>query len=345
MQPFRPLILSSLFCLTGLLASAQGNLPDTLSAPVISTSVKFLSLEPAPAFDKRRFWASAGTGAALYTSASIAMWNAWYRNYPVTGFHTFNDMKEWRGMDKAGHLHAAYNQSNYTFQGALWTGMNRRKALWAAAGVAFGIQATIEIMDGFSEQWGFSVGDMAFNTFGIGLFVAQEMAWQEQRILMKVSSTQPNYPTGPIYSVDGGQQSSLKERADELYGTGLTETFLKDYNAMTVWASFNLSSFMGNENSKFPRWLNLALGVGAGNIYGGFENRWTDGEGIQFALDRATYPRYQQYYLAPDIDLSRIPTRHRWLKVTLGVLNWIKVPSPALEFSTNGKTVFHLFYW
>ncbi len=248
-------------------------------------------------------------------------------------------------MDKAGHFHAAFVQTNYTFQGARWTGMKRRKAMWTAAGVAFGIQATIEVMDGFSEKWGFSAGDLAFNTLGIGLFMAQETAWQDQRILLKVSSTQPNYPTTPIYSVDGGHQSSLKERANELYGSEPTETFLKDYNAMTIWASFNPRSFMSNENGRFPQWLNLAIGVGANNIYGGFGNTWTTQEGIEFVLDKDAYPRQQQFYFAPDIDLSRIPTRHRWLKVALGVLNWIKVPSPILEFNSNGKMVFHPFYW
>ncbi len=288
---------------------------------------------------------SAGTGAALYTGASIAMWHAWYSDYPLSGFHTFDDFKEWRGMDKAGHFQAAYVQSNYSFLGARWTGMDRKKAMWAGAGVAFGIQATIEVMDGFSEEWGFSTGDLAFNTLGIGLFVAQEVLWKDQRILLKVSSSPPNYPTTPISSIDGGSSTNLEIRAKELYGDAPTEVFLKDYNAMTIWASFNINSFMPEKKPKLPNWLNLAIGMGAGNVYGGFGNRWADENGAVFQLHNDDFPRYQQFYLAPDIDLSRIPTRHRWLKLTLSVLNWFKIPSPVLEINTKGNVDFRSFYW
>ena len=330
-----------LFCILSLPSSGQTN-TDTL--PNL-TAVKFLSLENAPTFDKRRFWASAGTGFGLYAGASVAMWHAWYKDFPLGGFQTFNDMQEWMGIDKAGHLAAATVQANYIFKGARWTGMKRRKAMWAGVAVASGLQATIEVMDGFSQEWGFSLGDMAFNTLGVGLFAAQEMLWQEQRILMKISSSPQQYSKAPIYSVDGGAQTSLYERARDLYGSHPTELFLKDYNAMTLWASFNLKSFYKNKsNSRLPEWLNLALGFGAGNIYGGFGNAWTTEAGT-FVLDQGDYPRFHQFYLSPDIDFTRIPTRHRWLKFTLELLNWIKIPAPALEINTLGKARMHAIYW
>ena len=236
---YKKLFAPVLFGLLSLSLSGQAG-TDTL--PNLTT-LKFLSLENAPSFDKRRFWVSAGTGFGLYTGASVAMWNAWYKNFPLGGFQTFNDMQEWMGIDKAGHMMAAYNQANYTFKGAQWTGMKRRKAMWTGVAVASGIQATIEVMDGFSQEWGFSLGDMAFNTLGVSLFAAQEMLWQEQRILMKVSSSPQQYSKTPIYSVDGGAQTNLQERVLDLYGSHPTELFLKDYNAMTLWASFNLKSF------------------------------------------------------------------------------------------------------
>ena len=341
------LLLISFVALCPLLP-AQHTVTDTLPSnqDAKKEDIKFWSLQPSPTFNKKRFWISAGTGAAIYTGASITLWNAWYKDFPLSSFHTFNDMKEWEGMDKAGHLQATHLECNYAFQGALWTGMERRKAMWTAVGVGMGIQTTIEIMDGFSEEWGFSIGDMAFNVLGAGLFVAQEMAWKEQRILMKVSSNRPDYSTSPIYSVDGGHQTTLEERADDLYGTSPTQVLFKDYNAMTIWASFNLHDFSKNRNSnKIPKWLNLAVGYGAGNIYGGFENSWTTDEGVIYVLDNEKYPRYKQFYLSPDIDLTKIPSRHRWLKLILGVVNWIKIPAPALEINTQGKVKFHAVHW
>ena len=346
MSDLRLLVSTLALSFFGLTTTAQEPEVGLFEASYDLDSVKFLSLEKASSFDKKRFWVCAGTGFGLYAGTSIALWHAWYKDYPLTGFHTFNDLKEWKGMDKGGHFNAAYMQSSFTFQGALWTGMDRQKALWTGVGVATGIQATIEIMDGFSEEWGFSAGDIAFNTMGAGLFAAQELLWQEQRILIKASSTRPDYATTPIFSIDRSVQTSLANRANDLYGSSPSEVFFKDYNALTIWASFNIKSFSGSKKgNRFPAWLNLALGIGAGNIYGGFDNNWTDESGNQFSLDQDLYPRFRQFYLAPDIDLSRIPTRHRWLKLAFGFFNWIKIPSPALELNTNGALNVHAFYW
>ena len=341
-------ILSSSFflCLFFVQGFAQKDFTDPIEQAAISNNVKFFSLEPASSFNKKRFWTGAGTGFGLWAGASVAMWQAWYKDFPITGFHTFDDSKEWRGMDKFGHAQAAYAHSYYTFKGARWTGMDRRKAMWTGIGVALGIQSTVEIMDGFSEEWGFSVTDMAFNVLGAGTFAAQELLWKEQRILIKVSSTRPRYPNLPIYSVEGGQETSLRERADELFGSTPSEVFLKDYNAMTIWASFNVKSFAKKkENNRFPEWLNLALGIGAGNIYGGFRNEWTGVDGGGFVLNGDEFPRYTQMFLAPDIDFSRIPARQKWLKILLTTLNWVKLPSPVMEVNTQGEVKFRPIYW
>ncbi|MBI1226548.1 MAG: DUF2279 domain-containing protein [Bacteroidetes bacterium] len=330
-----------LACCIPELAKAQRTTVDS-----ISQSVKFLSLEPAPHFDKKRFWAVTGTGAVVYSGLSIALWQAWYKDYPLTKFHTFNDWGEWEHMDKSGHFFSTWTGCNYAFEGARWTGMSRRHAMWASVGVGIGIMSTIELMDGFSEEWGFSLPDMAFNTAGAGLFVGQELLWQEQRIQMKVSGIRPNYPQQPLYSTDGSLITTLDERAAGLYGTTFFHVLLKDYNALTTWASVNVRSFLPNKTeSRMPAWLNIAVGYGAGNLYGGYENKWETEDGVVFELDPSRYPRYRQFYLSLDVDWTRIPTKKRWLKLSLRALNFLKVPAPALELNTLGKTDFHFLHW
>lgn len=325
---------------------SQPAAPQDSLASGLSENVRLFSLEPATTFHKGRFWLTAGTGAAVYSGISVALWHAWYKDYPLTHFHTFNDWGEWNDMDKAGHLFAAYIECNYAFKGASWTGMNRRSAMWTAMAVGTGLQATIEVMDGFSEEWGFSLGDIGFNTLGVGLFAAQELLWKEQRILMKVSGVRPDYSQEPVFATDGTDVTTLDNRAAGLYGTNFFHVILKDYNALTVWGSTNIHSFLNNKKStRFPKWLNVAAGYGAGNIYGGFENKWTTEDGATFVLDPEVYPRYRQFYLSPDIDWTKIPTRHRWLKFTLGLLNWVKLPAPALEMNTLGKMKFHYLHW
>src|SRR5690606_24524913 len=57
--------------------------------------------------DRTRFWTAAATGAVLYTGTIIALNDAWYKDYPRTSFHTFDDSGEWLQMDKAGHAFSA----------------------------------------------------------------------------------------------------------------------------------------------------------------------------------------------------------------------------------------------
>ena len=146
-----------------------------LTVSSIQAQEKRPFLVPADTLDKKRFWACSITGAAIYTGFSIALWEAWYKDYPTGHFRFFNDWGEWQDIDKMGHMFAANIQSNASFRGALWTGMDRRDAMWTAAGIGTLLQGTFEVMDGFSENWGFSIPDFAFNSAGVGLFVAQEL--------------------------------------------------------------------------------------------------------------------------------------------------------------------------
>jgi uncharacterized protein YfiM (DUF2279 family) len=301
-------------------------------------------LQPADTFHTKRFWVTAGSGALIYSAASIGLYEAWYKGYELTSFHLFNDWGEWRHMDKAGHLFTAHMESTLAFKGARWTGMDRKKAMWTGFGVGMLLQTTVEIMDGFSAAWGFSLPDMAFNTLGSGLFLAQEAAWQEQRIVMKSSYSHPRYPTDPIWSVDGSRSSSLLRRSNDLYGVSFAERFLKGYNGLTIWTSVNPAAFMKQKPDFLPAWFNIALGFGVENIYGGFENKWTE-EGTLFRLDDAVYPRYTQWYLSPDIDFTRINTKSHFLKTVFNIINWIKIPAPALEVNSLGKIKFHPLMW
>jgi len=38
----------------------------------------------------------------------FGLYNLWYRKYPQTSFHFFNDLEEWNYMDKTGHIFSSY---------------------------------------------------------------------------------------------------------------------------------------------------------------------------------------------------------------------------------------------
>ena len=69
-------------------------------------------------------------------------------------------------MDKAGHIFSTFPISNISSQMWQWAGLSHKKSViyGAISGIAY--QSIIEIQDGFSEEWGFSVADMAANLPG-----------------------------------------------------------------------------------------------------------------------------------------------------------------------------------
>lgn len=294
-------------------------------------------LQPADTFNRKRFWVTAGTGALLYGATSYGLWKTWYSEFPRSSFQTINDWPEWEQMDKAGHAFTAYQYARFVMAGARWTGMRPGSSRWVAFGVSSLLQGTLEMMDAYSAQWGFSWSDIAANTAGAGFFLAQDALWKEQRILLKVSSNLRPIPDVPVLNGRGGE-SNLGVPVRERFGTGVVERYLKDYNNMTIWASANVHRFF--PRSKVPVWLNVAIGSGVENVYGAYFNSWQD-NGAGFSYNQ---PRYRQWFLGPDIYFSRIPTRKRWVRLLLGTLDFFKFPSPVLEYS-QGKFKGRLLMW
>ncbi len=279
--------------------------------------------------DKKRIWIVGSSQAALWAGSFMALNKAWYADYPKESFHFFNDWNEWQQMDKAGHAWTSYQISRLSGDMWRWTGINDKKAIWLGgiSGVAY--MSIIEILDGFSAEWGFSTGDMLMNIAGAGLYVSQELGWKEQRILLKMSY----YP----YSYDPQD----KARALDLFGKSTAEKILKDYNAQTYWLSANIHSFF--PDSRIPRWLNVSLGYNARVMLGGTENIWTDDAGN--TIDRTEVERYRRFFLSVDVDLTRIPVRSKFLRSVFSVVNMVKIPAPALEWDSRGKFRGHLFYF
>jgi hypothetical protein len=294
---------------------------------------------PSDTFNNSRFNKALIFSATTYTGFTVGLYHAWYKQYPQSKFHFFNDLEEWNQMDKIGHLYTAYLQGVLCFKGSKWIGMEDNDAIMTGAICGSLFQTTIEVMDGFSEEWGFSLYDMGANVAGIGVFAAQQKWWKEQRIQLKVSSYAKDYSDSPIESFDSPNvYSSELKRANDLFGTSFAERFLKDYNAQIYWASINVNSFL-SEGNNWPSWLNVALGIGNENLFGGFENEWEE-NGANFRLINQN-PRMRQFYIALDVDLTKIKTDNYFLKSLLSVFNIFKYPSPALEINTEGEVIFH----
>lgn len=274
---------------------------------------------------RARKWTVGALSAVGYGGSFVFLSQAWYKDYPRTSFHTFDDNGEWLQMDKIGHAWTAYHTSRFTTNLWRWAGVLPENSILLGAGSSLLYMLSIEYLDGRSAEWGWSWGDAGADILGASLYAGQEWLWKDQRINIKFSSSPENFA-----------QPDLNARADKLFGRSFQGRLLKDYNAQTYWVSANLHSFL--PNAKLPAWLNVSVGHGAGGMFGGFENVARDKEG-NLTFDRRDIKRYRQWYLAPDVDLTKIKTKSKVLQSVFSALNMLKFPAPALEFS-NGRLRF-----
>ena len=266
----------------------------------------------------------------VYAGSMFGLYHSWYKNYPQSHFHTFDDLPEWQQMDKLGHVYSAYMMGRYGIE--LWkqTGISRKKYIWLGGMLGAIHQTTIEVLDAYSSEWGWSWGDFGANVLGSGIFVAQELGWQEQRMSLKFSAHRRKY-----------EDPTLNKRSNDLFGNSLAERLLKDYNGQTYWTSFNIHSFY--PRTKLPKWLNISIGYGADGLFGGRQNFALDKNGAVI-FDRRDISRVRQWYLSPDIDFSRIHSKSKLVNTVLSLLNAVKCPMPAMELS-KGKLRFHAIYF
>ena len=87
------------------------------------------------------------------------------------------------------------------------------------------------------------------------------------------------------------------------------------------------------------------MGYGAGNLYGGFANKWVAKNGATYELGQKEYPRFRMVLVSFDIDLTRIPSKDAFVRGLFHAVNFIKVPSPTLEIGGNGKVKFRWLYF
>ncbi len=262
-----------------------------------------------------RKWTSLGTASVLGAGSLVILNELWYKDYPRSSFHFFNDNKEWLQMDKAGHIMTTYYLSSILHPTFEWAGYTRRQALALSTGISFGYQMGIELLDAYSTEWGFSYGDALSNFCGASFFLGQELIWNDQRIRLKYSY----------------HKSKFADLRPELLGVSNSQRLLKDYNAQTYWMSINVHSFL-HSNSSFPKWLNVAFGYGADGMTGANTSE----------INGYSYDRFRQYYFSIDIDLTKIDWPKQWMKSVASILNVIKLPSPTVEFAVNRNIDFFI---
>lgn len=258
--------------------------------------------------------------SVLAAGALVGLNQLWYADYPKSNFHFKNDNSEWLQVDKVGHFYSSYQIGRIGAELLHWSGTSRKQQLIYGASLGFVFLTAVEVFDGYSAEWGASIGDVVANASGTALYVSQELIWEEQRII-------------PKFSYHTTQYANYRPN---VLGSTFSEQILKDYNGQTYWLSANLHSFY--KDSKIPKWFNIAFGYGAeGMVYGNSVNTAT--------ITEPKFDRFRQFYLSFDVDFTKISTKSHFLKSIFSILNTVKIPAPALEYSSHKGFVFHSLYF
>ncbi len=277
--------------------------------------------KPSDSLNKKRLNTVIVSEAIVGSATLIALNQAWYADYPRSDFHFINDNAEWLQMDKAGHVFSAYHLGSFGANALKWSGADKKSQLLYGSTLGLTFLTAVEVFDGFSANWGASLGDVAANVSGTALFVSQELLWDEQRIVPKFS-----FHTTPYASA-----------RPNVLGSSFSEQILKDYNGQTYWLSANIHSFF-KSSKVVPKWLNVAVGYGA-------EGMITGKDEFVNTVFLPSDKRYRQFYLSLDVDLTKIETKSHFIKTILTVFNTIKIPAPTFEIKGLGETKFHWVYF
>ena len=288
--------------------------------PVFSQNKVSQFFKPSDSLNIQRRNAVVVSEAIVSTSVLVGLNQLWYADYPKSNFHFINDNNEWLQMDKMGHVFSSYQLGRFSKEALQWSGVSKKNQLIYGSTLGFAFLSTVEVLDGFSSNWGASLGDVAANASGTVLYVSQELLWDEQRIIPKFS-----FHTTPYAAV-----------RPNVLGGSLQEQILKDYNGQTYWLSVNVHSFC--KETKIPKWLNLAVGFGA-------EGMITGNEAFVNTIFLPESKRYRQFYFSFDADLTKIETKSHFLKTLFSVFNTVKIPAPTFEINGKGTFKFHYIYF
>ncbi len=237
-------------------------------------------------------------GGVLFSSMlviHIYQQNGWWRDNRAP-FHFQEDLVYGLTVDKFGHFFGA-NLLQYSISRCLrWANVSNETAMWLGSGGSLLFQTYVEVEDGFST-WGFDRVDWASDLAGALWAPAQYHLPLLRAVDMKLS-----YHPSDLLGTPGG--SGFK---------GQKHLMIDDYEGQTIWFTLKVHDVLPEAiRSSWPDFLGVALGYGARDIAG---------------------PRpYRVYFLAPDLDMTRIIPQHTAFLKTLGeVLNFIHLPLPAVQ--------------
>ncbi len=240
--------------------------------------------------------------------------NAWWSK-DRGSFHFQEDWVYALQVDKAGHFYGGYLISYLLSEGMIASGFSWDDGTTWGTILGIAYQTYVETEDGFAKSWGFSPSDWYADAAGSLFFLAQHYVPALQNITPKWQYIPSEWTGKPVLS-------------------SRPRTFIDDYNSSTFWWSVNVYNIMPENIKKYwVPWLDISFGYGADAIDAG---PTSNGPPDQLATRR--------YMIGLDYNLVKLLPEGGWFwNWFRQSLNYIKLPSPALEFKNN-VTRFYVMY-
>jgi hypothetical protein len=213
-----------------------------------------------------------------------------------------------KSLDKIGHFYGARITSDIFARGIRWSGKTEAQSLLWGGFLGTAVQGFIEIKDGYSPTWGFSMYDWMSGS--IGSFYPY---FQSKSKFLKALDIKYSY-----YRKDNYYFDFIKRESN----------FQDDYMNSTFWLTYN--PYRYKPSSKWPKWLGISVGIGVDHT---LNNYYINMPGGTSDWGRGGY----EFYLAPDIDFKGLLPKKPFWQSLAHVLNYIKVPTPALRLGKNSK--------
>jgi len=251
-------------------------------------------------------WIVGGTLAAANVGIMAYYFTTFYspRASARTRWHTFNDWyNSDMNIDKLGHIWGAQAYTNTLYHILRWTNLNETASKFWSSGLSILFQLEMEMTDAFYKSWGFSWWDVGSNILGALWPNIQRVFPPLDAVNIKMS-----YWPSPI----------LENK--------WVDYVLKDYDGFTYWLSFSVEDILPKTLKPYwPDWLGLSIGYGATRTVIAKNQYNTNSENVGLGD--------QEWYLALDYDLRKIPGNSSFLRFLKEELNLIHWPSPAIRFT------------
>jgi uncharacterized protein YfiM (DUF2279 family) len=248
----------------------------------------------------------------------IGLNELWYKNYPRSPLHVFNDNSEWMGMDKCGHAFTTFNVAKLSQSYFQLIGYSTKKSNVLASALGFTYMTGIEILDGKSAQWGFSWGDCTANLLGSSLFLIQNHFFNQTNLELKFSYT----------------SSSFAQYNPSQLGENFQQRLFKDYNGQKYWLTFKPLPFFSINNT-FSNIAGLSFG---------YEITEMPYAKTNICLVNNFHP-HREFLFSFDADLKCVKWKSKWMRSLSKWVSVIKIPLPTLSWSKSNGFLFHPIYF